>query len=55
MKKRDSGQLSPEEIHDFVEGVTSKTMQQSQIGETLYTHPDSELGLTQDKLTLESV
>ncbi|KAG7320473.1 hypothetical protein KOW79_016326 [Hemibagrus wyckioides] len=35
MKKRDSVQLSPEEIHDFVEGVTSKTMQQSQIGAML--------------------
>lgn len=48
IKKRDGGQLSAEEIHDFIEGVTSNTMQQSQIGETLYKHPVRELSLSRE-------
>ncbi|XP_027007520.2 thymidine phosphorylase isoform X1 [Tachysurus fulvidraco] len=35
IKKRDGSQLSAEEIHDFIDGVTSNTMQQSQIGAML--------------------
>lgn len=34
-QKRDGGQLSAEEIHAFIEGVKSDTIQESQIGETL--------------------
>ncbi|TSK13329.1 Thymidine phosphorylase [Bagarius yarrelli] len=35
MKKRDGGQLSADEIQDFIDGVTSENMQKSQIGAML--------------------
>lgn len=33
MQKRDGGQLSTKEIHAFVQGVKTATIQESQIGE----------------------
>jgi len=34
--KRDGDQLSPAEIRTFVQGVTSQTIQKSQIGKDIY-------------------